>query len=283
MSPPSGRGRRQISTHANWLRVAAGSALVATGLLLSGAAAGVAHPNDGPMLTAAPSSVPRHGFATETSLNWAGYAVTGSTFTDVSGKWTQPQVTCPSNKLQPSAFWVGIDGFSSSDPSVEQIGTDSDCTKGTHKVAGGPSYYAWYEMYPLPAVFLPTSSYPVAHGDAISAEVSVSGSTYTLSISDGAKWHDSIHQTRSTALNSSAEWITEAPTACKGSKCKVAPLADFGSVAFTNASANGAAISAPGFTHNEITMATKGAKVVKAQDSALTAGGTAFDVVWHHN
>jgi hypothetical protein len=267
---------------ANWLRLGAGAALVATGILSSGAAATVPLVKNAPMLAASPSTTPRHGYAAESSLDWAGYAVTGSIFTSVSGSWTQPRVTCPQNKLQPAAFWVGLDGFSSSDPKVEQVGTDSDCTKGTHKTAGGPSYYAWYEMYPAPAVFLPTSKFPVAPGDVISAEVSVSGSTYTLALSDGTKWHDSILES-TTALDSSAEWIAEAPTTCKGTKCKVAPLADFGSVAFTGASANGHAISEPGFTDNQITMTTKNAKIVKAQTAALTAGGTAFKVTWHHN
>ena len=46
-----------------------------------------------------------------------------------------------------SAFWVGLDGYSST--SVEQLGTDSDC------VSGKPSYYAWYEMYPNPSVRAP--------------------------------------------------------------------------------------------------------------------------------
>lgn len=54
-----------------------------------------------------------------------------------------------------SAFWVGLDGSSST--SVEQLGRDSDCDSGT------PSYYAWYEMYPNPSVTLP-SQYPVSPG-----------------------------------------------------------------------------------------------------------------------
>ena len=44
-----------------------------------------------------------------------------------------------------AAFWVGLDGYTSK--SVEQLGTDSDCTN-----VNSPSYYAWYEMYPAASV-----------------------------------------------------------------------------------------------------------------------------------
>src|SRR5206468_5063815 len=54
----------------------------------------------------------RHG--TAVSLNWAGYAASGTTFTDVKGTWTLPAVTCSKNQLQIASFWVGIDGFTSS-------------------------------------------------------------------------------------------------------------------------------------------------------------------------
>jgi hypothetical protein len=268
----------------NCLRLATGSILGAIGVLSAGAAATVPTVANTPMQAASPLSSPRHGLATQSSLDWAGYAVSGTVFTNVAGSWTQPRATCPVNKAQPAAFWVGIDGFSASDHTVEQVGTDSDCTKAIHKKGGGPSYYAWYEMYPLPAVFLSSSSYPVAPGDAINAKVSVSATTFTLTLSDGAKWHFSTNQTSGThPLDSSAEWITEAPTSCNGSKCKVAPLGDFGSIAITGASANGQAISGHGFTDNQITMTTKNSKIVKARTSALTAGGTAFSVSWLHN
>jgi hypothetical protein len=63
----------------------------------------------------------------------------------------------------------------------------------------------------------------------------------------------------------------------------VGKLADFGIVSFTGASANGQAISSPGFTDSEIVMTTKGSKIKKAQPTALTAGGSAFSVTWLHN
>jgi hypothetical protein len=200
----------------------------------------------------------------------------------VAGSWVQPTATCPKNQLQEAAFWVGIDGYSASDPTVQQIGTDSDCTKEKGKSGGGPNYYAWYQLYPQSDVVLSTTSYPVAPGDPLTASVSVSGSVYTLSIADGAKWHFSTSQTPTTQpLNSSAEWITEAP--CTGSHCKILPLADFGTVGFTGASANDQAISYSGFTGHQIDMTSKSGKKTKAQASALSGGGSAFSVDWLSN
>ena len=43
-----------------------------------------------------------------------------------------------------AAFWVGIDGYSSS--SVEQDGTLVECYRGT------AYYYTWWEMYPTNAI-----------------------------------------------------------------------------------------------------------------------------------
>lgn len=51
-----------------------------------------------------------------------------------------PTVDCIVTPTSYSAFWVGLDGYSSK--TVEQIGTEADCKGAT------PSYYAWYEFYP---------------------------------------------------------------------------------------------------------------------------------------
>jgi hypothetical protein len=224
----------------------------------------------------------------------------------VAGSWTEPTATCPSNASQLAAFWLGIDGYSASDPTLEQIGTDSDCTKGKGKGSpnsfagngngngggkgggkgkGGPGYYAWYEFYPQPVVFLPTSTYPVAPGDSINAQVAASGSTFTLTLNDTTQgWGFSTNQNLSPVpAESSAEWIAESPQACAKKTCGNAQLADFGAVTFSGASANGQAISSPSFTQEQITMEKKKGKVKKAQPSALSGGGAAFTVTWDHS
>jgi hypothetical protein len=105
------------------------------------------------------------------STNWSGYAVTGGTdaFNSVSASWTEPTATCDDSGTEYSSFWVGLDGYNSS--SVEQTGTDADCDSGS------PDYYGWYEMYPADPVYFTNTVQP---GDSMSASVSVSGSTYTI-------------------------------------------------------------------------------------------------------
>src|SRR5947209_7597600 len=81
--------------------------------------------------------LPRHHHAprirersTTNSSNWAGYAVTGSDFTDIVATWQVPTVQSggTSDPSTYSAVWVGLDGDNSN--SVEQCGTEQDYTKG---------------------------------------------------------------------------------------------------------------------------------------------------------
>ena len=217
----------------------------------------------------------------DVSPNWAGYVVTGASVTTVSGGWIQPTATCAGKATQ-SAFWVGIDGFATTDPTVQQVGTDADCTKKTHKIAGGPSYYAWYEMYPGPLVPLSTSVYPVAPGDQLSASVTQEGASYKLDITDAGRWSYSTLQTPTTVpLDASGEWIVEAPTSCKATKCTPVPLTDFGTVDFTSASVGDLAITNSGLSPAKIEMAkNKKGTVLKASTSALTTTAGGFDVTW---
>ena len=225
------------------------------------------------------------GHGPANSLDWAGYSVTGTLLTSAAGSWTQPGATCIGKKGSQSAFWVGIDGYASSDPTVQQVGTDADCTTGTKKVPSAPVYYAWYEMYPGAIVTLNTVTYPVSPDDALSATVSGLGSTFTLSLVDFGRWTFSTVQVMPgkppvTPQDSSAEWIAEAPSTCKGTRCKAVSLTDFGTVGFTGASVDGLPVNPTSAATHQITMTknTKGT-IVKASVSPL-AGGNAFTVTW---
>jgi hypothetical protein len=202
-----------------------------------------------------------------TSTNWSGYANTGTTFSDVKGSWTEPSATCSSGQTAYSSFWVGIDGDTTS--TVEQTGTDADCSSGT------PTYYAWYEMYPKFPVNL---SNPVSPGDSFTAEVKYNGgSSFTLTISDTTRgWTFSTNQTSRKARRGSAEWIAEAPSSSGG----VLPLANFGTVSFSNCTANGASISS---NPNPDEIVMQSGSTVKAQPSGLGSGGSSFSVTWHHS
>jgi len=216
------------------------------------------------------------------STNWSGYAVQdASQFTEVIGSWVQPAASCTElvGKTY-AAFWVGLDGYSTS--SVEQLGTDSDCAS-----RGTPSYYAWYEMYPADSVDISTTSYPVKAGDTLTASVTQSAGSYTLTLHSSRGWTFSTTQTGSDA-NGSAEWIAEAPEICSAFFCSNAKLTNFGTATFSGseAAAGGALAPISSFTANsgphDITMTTS-TGTTRAKPSALTSNGEGFSDTWAHN
>jgi hypothetical protein len=206
---------------------------------------------------------PNHKLTNSTSSNWSGYAATGTAFTSVSASWTEPTVVCSGTAY--SSFWVGLDGDTSN--TVEQTGTSADCSGST------PQYYAWYEMYPK----YPTNlRNPVAPGDSLSASVTTDGvGRFTLTISDATQnWTYTTTQRLKSAALASAEVIAEAPSSRSG----VLPLASFGSVGFSNATANG--VSLASFNPDAITMVS--GNTVKAQPSGISSSGS-FSVSWKHS
>jgi hypothetical protein len=218
--------------------------------------------------TAAPSMLrqaPNHRITRSTSTNWAGYAAHSGRFTSAAATWTQPTASCTSATTY-SSFWVGLDGYSSS--TVEQTGTDADCS------GGSPVYYAWYEMYPK---FPKNLSLVIHPGDTMHASVTTAGNgTFTLTIADrttGAGF--TTQQKLRSAQLSSAEVIAEAPSSSGG----VLPLTNFGTVGFSAATVNGQAIG--NFNPDRITMVTPSG-TVKASTSSLS-GGNAFSVTWKHS
>jgi hypothetical protein len=267
-----------------------------------------------------------HADGTAEAYNWSGYAVaastspstdispTGVTVTSVSGSWVVPKATCTGRSTQYAAFWIGIDGWYS--PTVEQIGTDSDCSSGE------PQYYAWYEFYPLDSYYAcPTSTRRfqqsacplknLSPGDTMTASVvyNASNGTFTATIEDVTKGSSTTFTTiytpnreTGTPQLSSAEWIAEAP--CCTNSGGTLPLSDFGMIAFQSADAvvNGSASSPIGSfyadapaTWWESTMVNQSYSIpdggvnptpapppadIMAEPGALLNNGSGFDVTW---
>jgi hypothetical protein len=230
----------------------------------------------------------RAGTSSGLSTNWAGYALDSpvGSVTHVNGSWIVPTVSCSKRQNTYSSFWVGIDGDASS--TVEQIGTDSDCSNGR------PNYYAWYEFYPAYPI---NGIIPVSPGDKISADVSydTSSNLFTVSIVDHNNGKSSTTtQAVSGAQRNSAEWIAEAPSSIFG----VLQLANFGTAYYgfdytgdinTNyATINGNTGNISSFSPstsvnvNKITMVTN-RLVLKAQPSTVSSDGTSFSVKWSHS
>lgn len=230
--PPRGWGEAGLPTH--WvlltdlaatmnLRLRLGQSRSFTRLRIAIAAAAVA-------VLGSPGLAPAD---TVTSQNWSGYAAhrAGVLFKNSSASWRQPVANCTAGSPSYSAFWVGIGGYKLNSNAVEQIGTELDCNTN-----GSESISAWYELVPAPTH---TIRMRVSGGDLLSARIAVSGNRVTLGLLDRTD-HQSFVMTRlDPGLDaSSAEWIAEAPSDCTSeSSCSTLPLANFGSMRFTNASA----------------------------------------------
>jgi len=203
---------------------------------------------------------------TVTSSNWSGYAATGSNgaFTSVSADWVQPAGNCSGGGATYSAFWVGLDGYSSS--TVEQTGTEVDCVGRTAE------YYSWTEMYPGASRVINAT---VRAGDQFAASVTYVGNNkYNLYLHDITQgWTYSTSPILRGASRSSAEVIAEAP--CCTNRGGILPLANFGTVSFTNATVNAASLGST--TPVQIDMKDGSAS---ASPSGLTNNGENFTVTY---
>ena len=195
--------------------------------------------------------------------NWGGYAVTGGTYDSVTGNWVVPSLNCSVTKGDIS-FWSGLDGWTSS--SVEQIGLDAVCASG-----GKIEYNPWVEMYPANSIYFTET---VNAGDTMTSAVTTSGNgSFTLVLADPTQgWTKTYTKTLASAPLSSAEVIAEAI----GSQ-DIPPNPDFGSIQFSDVTANGVAFASAGTVQ---TTNLERSGTLLTQDGALS--GTSFGVTWLH-
>jgi len=166
---------------------------------------------------------------------WAGYAVAGhaGTVTQVAGSWVQPTMGCNLTKSSKSGVqfstWVGLDGLWSTNPYIEQIGTEAVCSPG-----GATSYGAWYEfgngVYPGSVAITTITPHPA---DVFSGTVVYNSATsnFTMSLTDLTTLASfSITQPWSSATESSAECILEQTQPYLASEFWFVGQAGFGSM-----------------------------------------------------
>ena len=223
------------------------------------------------------------------STNWSGYAVGGPgiTYRAVSGAWVVPKVTCAEHHATSSGAWVGLGGSGADSKALEQLGTDFSCA-GHDK----PRYRAWHEIVPE------RSHYPditIKPGDVISASVTVTGRHVQMRLDNLTRHrHFTVDRMPDKVDVSSAEWIVESPTLCVGTyltgTCSVSPLTNFGTVAFSGATATTAdghagTIPDPTWGAVALTLTPKPGHAPKggpkhASPSPLSPDGTPFSVTW---
>ena len=233
-----------------WCIPLAGLALAAGALAASAPAAASSHPAGHTIHLIRPAM---HGTApmvgsgrtsqAAQSTNWSGFAAHSKKYNKISASWVEPTAHCSGSGSQFSSFWVGLDGFNSR--TVEQTGTEVDCRNGS------PRYFGWYEMFPA---FPVNFSNTVRPGDHFTGSVTFNGSG---------------------AARSSAEVIAEAPSSSGG----VLPLANFGTVHFSNSKVDGSKLGSANPT--KIIMVNSSGRA-KVSVSSLS-NGTNFSVKWLHS
>ena len=152
----------------------------------------------------APSAPPAPTPTTSDSENWAGYSFGGGPFTTVSGTFNVPNIV-PGSGDTVTSEWVGIDGVS--DTSLIQAGATEEYDPTT----GAVDFWAWWEIIPDAATPV---SMTVSAGDRVSVAIAqVSGSSWSIAITDLTTGEQFTTTQTYTGPGQSAEWIVEAPTA----------------------------------------------------------------------
>ncbi|HWB23728.1 MAG TPA: G1 family glutamic endopeptidase [Gaiellaceae bacterium] len=191
------------------------------------------------------------------SSNWSGYVVPSSTMvTQASGSWLVPTLNCVDTPNAGESTWVGIGGYGlptgRTSGVLLQTGITDQCVNGAQQDSG------WFEEVPsTPNESKAFRSFPVSPGDAMTASVyQASGGAWETRIDDlttglsgimvtGKGWgvaaDASGTQTFSEqgttsgltyAGGTTAEWIVE--DFAVGSTTSIVPLANYGTVTFSN-------------------------------------------------
>ena len=217
--------------------------------------------------------------------NWAGYADianSGDQMGFVGADFNVPSVNCAKSPVGSygaayEAQWVGLDGIT--DGTVEQTGVAAYCTS----TVGAPSYYAWFEMYPLD----PVTFTGVNPGDALSTTVQYFGNNeYHLNLTDITTGATATETDKcpsgSTCENTSAEVVSEDPG---GAVPNGVNLADFGMENFT-----GTRVESTTDLSGSLAESTEWSPVtIDMEDNSGTPmatpsglyGGRSFNVAWN--
>ncbi len=221
---------------------------------------------------------PHTAFNMTQSNNWSGYnqgaLEKGTTFTSITGTWTVPTATANrAGEAESSATWVGIGGgclessCAITDETLIQAGTEQDVD-----ASGKASYYAWYELIPVPSTQV---TLPVAPGNKVSVSISQSlPAVWAISIknlSTGQSWSTT---TPYPSTMGSAEWINETPLEIGTGGTGLSAMPKLSTVNFSGATVNGAPAN---LNSSEAMQLVNGSGQVLATPSDPSASKTAFN------
>ncbi|KAA2258576.1 hypothetical protein F0L68_22230 [Solihabitans fulvus] len=200
----------------------------------------------------------------QAELTWSGYVSRkqpAGTYTVVSAKWTQPSVTCKPGENSQSSFWVGLAG-----DNLVQTGIDANCENGV------PRYSAWWEINPQAGPDYYSS--PVRAGDRFVASVTANtDGFYTMTIRNISR-----NWLAKKKLRSNSPSGTQAAVIVEQQGDNYGPLARFGAVTFTGASANQDKFSLT--KPYAIDMTTENGEQLRARTSGLDKSNESFTVTW---
>ena len=221
--------------------------------------------------TSAPATTPASSPAVVTATattNWSGYGLDAKNVTAIHAVWIVPTAAA-SPATGYASTWVGIGGQTTDD--LIQAGTEQDIEDGV------PTYYAWVETLPDDTLGVSPRRLPVRPGDLFAVTITNSGGdNWSIMLENRTtNQHLSLAVTYP-SCKCSAEWIEEVPDLADVSN---APLANFGTVTFTEATATIGGVVQPAATlHPEPLELHQHGKVV-AQPH-IAADGTSLVVAY---
>ena len=221
---------------------------------------------------------------TNQSSNWFGYNAGtlergGQLFNSITSDWTVPAASQHTpNQSENSATWIGIGGgcldagCTLGDATLIQTGTEQDVDSSGH-----PSYSAWWELVPVPAITI--ANMTVSAGDRIHASVSqaVPG-MWTITLNDVTRRETFSTTVPYPSTQSTAEWIEETPLTIGSGGTGQASLPNLTTSVFDNATVNG--VSAHLATGEQVQLIDSSGKVI-GTPSAPNAQANGFaDCAW---
>ncbi|KAI0656094.1 acid proteinase [Cubamyces menziesii] len=202
----------------------------------------------------------------EYSSNWSGAVLNApaNTFKSVTGTFVVPVPKAPSGGsggFYSTSAWVGIDG-DTCDTAILQTGIDFTINNGE------VSYDAWYEWYPEYAFDF--SGFQVSEGHTITTNVIATSLTTGIATiinhSTGQQVAHLFNLPEFPLCGQDAEWIVEDYE----ENGQLVPLANFGTVTFTDASA-GTSSGAVGPANAEIILLEQNGVVLTAVSTTASS------------
>ncbi|GLG01506.1 hypothetical protein Alches_15450 [Alicyclobacillus hesperidum subsp. aegles] len=204
---------------------------------------------------------------TQGSANWSGYIASpngANGYTSVTGNWVVPTISGADNSM--AAQWIGLGGVENQD--LLQIGTTEQMVNGQQEVD------VFWEKLPASA----NSVMTIPVGSSVAATIDKgNGSTWNLSIrvttpsgqTESKSITVSLSNRYAANIGTSAEWISEDPSTEQGD---LYPLANAGTVQFTNATVDGQPITASGNTVQSVAMVDNAGDILISPSSLGTDG-----------